>query len=102
MNAIWARTRPQDMNLLPDGDTRVKPVSRLAAIPHAAHSARSVLRDPRLWLLLMTTLLGLAAARLIVVHAVAHMVDVGFSSLFAATVFGAVGAVQAPATVAWG
>jgi MFS family permease len=55
-----------------------------------------------LWLLLATTLLALTAARMIVVHAVAHMVDVGFEPLFAAAVFGAVGLVQAPATVGWG
>ena len=66
------------------------------------HNARTVLRDSRLWILLIVTLLALTAARMIVVHTVAHMVDVGFTSLFAATVFGAVGAVQAPATVAWG
>ncbi len=101
INARWARTRPQEMNRLPDGDTIVVATpSHTAARPR--HTARSVLRDPRLWLLLLTTLLALTAARMILVHAVAHMVDVGFSSLFAATVFGAVGAVQAPATVAWG
>jgi MFS family permease len=101
INAIWARTRPQEMSLLPDGDTLLadSPAHPLA---QPDHTATSVLRDPRLWLLLVSTLLALMGARMIVVHAVAHMVDVGFTSLFAATVFGAVGAVQAPATVAWG
>ncbi|MDE3089817.1 MAG: MFS transporter, partial [Chloroflexota bacterium] len=101
INAIWARTRPQEMNALPDGDTiMVEPRAHAATQP--THTARSALRDPRLWLLLATTFLALTSARLILVHAVAHMVDVGFAPLFAATVFGAVGAVQAPATVAWG
>jgi MFS family permease len=101
INAVWARTRPQEMNLLPDGDTLlVDAPARAETRP--SHTATSVLRDARLWLLLASTLLALTSARMIVVHAVAQMVDAGFSSLFAATVFGAVGAVQAPATVAWG
>lgn len=100
VNALWARSRPQEMRLTPDGDTRI--VEPSTARAQAQHTARSVLRDARLWLLLGVTLLALTSARMIVVHAVAHMVDVGFTSLFAATVFGAVGLVQAPATVAWG
>ena len=102
VNAIWARTRPQEMGQLPDGDPIALPASDRAEIQRPAPTARSVLRDPRLWLLLATTLLALTAARMIVVHAVAHMVDVGFEPLFAAAVFGAVGLVQAPATVGWG
>ncbi len=100
INAIWARTRPQDLGLLPDGDTIVR--KRDPQHKPSAHTARTVFRDWRLWMLLGATFLALTAARMIVVHAVAHMVDVGFTPLFAATVFGSVGAVQAPATVVWG
>lgn len=100
VNFLWARSRPQEMNLQPDGDTYIVATQRIAST--TPHTARTVLRDARLWLLLIVTLLALTSARMIVVHAVAHMVDVGFTSLFAATVFGTVGLVQAPATVAWG
>jgi len=101
INALWARSHPKEMNQLPDGESLL-----IESTQHAptkpTHNARTVLRDARLWLLLIVTLLALTAARMIVVHAVAHMVDVGFTTLFAATVFGAVGLVQAPATVTWG
>jgi len=101
-NALWARSRPQQMNLLPDGESVLVDPGTRAKTTQPVHNARTALRDVRLWLLLITTLLALTSARMILVHAVAHMVDVGMTTLFAATVFGAVGAVQAPATVAWG
>ena len=91
------------MGQVPDGDTIVRPASSSRRTAQAtAPTAWSGPRDPRSWLLLATTLLALTAARMIVVHAVADMVDVGFEPLFAAAVFGAVGLVQAPATVGWG
>ena len=101
-NAIWTRTRPQEMNLQPDGESILVDTGTRIKSSQPAHTARTVLRDVRLWLLLIVTLLALTSARMIVVHSVAHMVDVGMTTLFAATVFGAVGLVQAPATVAWG
>ncbi len=99
-NAIWARTRPQDMGLLPDGDSQVRLVATGPSRPN--HTARTVLREPRFWLLVVSTFSAMFAVRLVVVHAVVHLVDVGFSSFFAATVFGAVGAVEAPGTIGWG
>lgn len=99
-NAIWARTRPQDMGLLPDGDTLVRVTAAKAARPHP--TARSVLSEPRFWVLIVSTFLAMFTVRLVVVHAVVHFVDVGFSSFFAAAVFGAVGAVEAPGTIGWG
>lgn len=101
-NTLWARSRPQEMGLLPDGESLLVDSGKRAQSSQPAHNARTVLHDGRLWLLLIVTLLALTSARMIVVHAVAHMVDVGMTTLFAATVYGAVGLVQAPATVAWG
>ncbi len=99
-NAIWARTRPQEMGQLPDGDSVVREVPASRARPN--HTARTVLREPRFWLLVGSTFLAMFTVRLVVVHAVVHLVDVGFSSFFAAAVFGAVGAVEAPGTIGWG
>lgn len=99
-NGIWARTRPQEMGLLPDGNTQVK--AGRAEASHSTHTARSVLRNGRFWLMVVSTFFAMLTVRLVLVHAVIHLVDVGFTSLFAATVFGAVGAVEAPGTILWG
>lgn len=99
-NGIWARTRPQDLGLLPDGSSQVKEIQASASRPR--HTARTVLRNGRFWLMIVSTFLAMLTVRLVIVHAVVHLVDVGFTSLFAATVFGAVGAVEAPGTIIWG
>lgn len=101
LNAVLARAHPHEKNLLPDNESLLLKSHALQAVK-PLHNARTVLKDSRLWLLLGVTLLAMISARMILVHAVAHIVDVGFSSLFAAAVFGSIGAVQAPATVAWG
>lgn len=99
-NAIWARTRPQEMGLLPDGNSLVKETQ--AGPSRSSHTARSVLSSRRFWLMVISTFVTMLTVRLVIVHAVVHLVDVGFTSLFAATVFGAVGAVEAPGTILWG
>jgi MFS family permease len=98
-NGIWARTRPQELNLLPDGALESPNSSNLAA---PAHTARSVFMFGRFWLLVVGTLLAMFSVRLIIVHAVVHLVDIGFDSLFAAAVFGIVGGVEGISTILWG
>jgi MFS family permease len=102
-NAIWARTRPQDLGVLPDGDPVLPPVQAVPpAAPEGYPTAHSVLRNRAFWLMVASTFLAMLTVRMVLVHAVVHLVDVGFTPFLAATVFGAVGAVEAPSTIVWG
>ncbi len=99
-NWLWARTRPQELNLLPDGDTHVRSIETPA--PRQSYTARNVFGSWRFWFLMSATFMAMLTVRMLIVHAVAHLVDVGFTALFAAAVLGAVGAVEAFSTIAWG
>lgn len=102
-NGIWARTRPQDLGLVPDGDPVSPQVqAQPSSTPDGYHTARTVLRSRAFWLMVGSTFLAMFTVRLVLVHAVVHLVDVGFTPFLAATVFGAVGAVEAPSTIVWG
>jgi len=54
-------------------------------------TTRLALRSLQFWLLFFARVLAAGGTTVIVTHQVAHVVDVGFSRLFAATVFGLVG-----------
>ncbi|MBI2358533.1 MAG: MFS transporter, partial [Deltaproteobacteria bacterium] len=54
-------------------------------------TARMALRSLQFWFLFIARIFAAGGTTLIVTHQVAHVVDVGFSPLFAATVFGLMG-----------
>jgi MFS family permease len=97
LNALAQRRRPEDLGLLPDGAATAPAGPRLAG-----PSLAVVLRRPRFWLLALSTLPGTVAVQFLVVHGVAHMVDVGFAPARAATALGFAGACAALGMVVLG
>jgi len=104
LNFFLMQSEPADLGLYPDGlsfppEIRNGPRGNNAA---AGWTWGQAVRTWRFWVLLLAAALALFALRMITVHQVAYLVDIGYSRLKAATVAGMVGAVTAVAFVAWG
>lgn len=96
LNALLQRGRPQDVGLAPDG-------ASVAPAPSAAGpSVGQALRQRRFWALLLGIGLGVIPIQLLLVHGVAHLVDVGFSRQTAAAALGLSGACAVGGMLLWG
>jgi len=87
------RRRPQDMDLLPDGDER--PAATAGAGEPAEASARAVgltlgeaARTPTFWLIALGFMLPMFSGRAIMIHLVPVITDSGVSPQMAATAYG--------------
>ena len=92
--ALWMRRRPEDMGLLPDGDSPpaqapgnspAKGTPR-GAPQEVAWSRGEALRTRALWLIFLTFNFGLMGIIAILLHQVAYLRDQGFSANEAALV----------------
>lgn len=115
LNFIFQRHRPQDLGLLPDGESsRDGP-----ALSHREKVRRDILvvdkewasrdwtlgsaaRTGRFWLLFFARGLELGALQVFLVHQAAFFVDAGYDKMVAATVVGMVGIVGSGAKILWG
>ncbi|MCX6022185.1 MAG: MFS transporter [Chloroflexi bacterium] len=96
--ALVIRRRPEDLGLLPDGDTAAPP-GAAAAGPHAAPEVswtlQEAIRTRSLWLLIGALFTGLLANGGIAFHQVAYFTDMGIaagSAAIALSVYGLSGA----------
>jgi len=101
---LWQRERPEDMGLLPDGDTTPPPARRSSTPVTTSHgqsaptatrrewTLRAALRTPTLWLIFTMRILTPLGMMMVVPHHVAYLVGHGFSKSIAALAFGSLGA----------
>jgi MFS family permease len=78
------RTRPSEMNLLPDG----QPPSDAAEEPLSGHTLSQAIRTFSFWFIAANMLLTTGMANAIGVHCIPYLSDIGHSELFAATAYG--------------
>jgi len=78
------RTRPSEMNLLPDG----KPSHAASDQPLTGHTLKQAIGTASFWFIAANMLLTTGMANSIGVHCIPFLTDVGHSPLFAATAYG--------------
>jgi MFS family permease len=103
-HVLALRRRPEDLGLHPDGAAADPPAPATVATPVAVAgpptdddptrsiSARAALRDPGFWWLTAALFLATLAVSVISVHLVAYLRERGYSTSFAATWAGLLGA----------
>ncbi|MFC2011941.1 MFS transporter [Chloroflexota bacterium] len=103
-SAIFLRKRPEDIGLLPDGgakgeknrDDKKAGTGEEARVVNKSWAAtqwtlRKAMKTSPFWGLLLAEFLIATAINFIIVHQVAYSVDLGFSKMYAATIFGLTG-----------
>jgi len=98
------RTRPQDKGLLPDGDTaaagarqpgNASSTTDALIVNHdwvkTEWTVPSAMKTPQFWGIFLCNFFIGVQINLLYLHQVAHLVDVGFTQAFAASVLGIVG-----------
>jgi MFS family permease len=99
---ILIRDAPEDMGQFPDGvDALADPVvDEDGPVPKRAYETtvdwklRDVLRTPALWLIISFGAAHIFTLNLLTLHQAAHIQDIGFSSMVAATVSGVLSGVS--------
>jgi MFS family permease len=99
-HAIFLRRRPEDLGMLPDGETvRDSPEGgSVPAIPTGAE-LREALRDPAFWWLAAGFALETISAVAVGVYLIAYLTDRGDGARFAAFATGLIGAAQVAARI---
>jgi len=92
---ILARDKPEDIGQLPDGSTStasteqtVSPLVKEVYITPVEWEPRAALRTPALWLLTVSGCANMFALNMSSAHQVAHLTDMGISSVVAARALG--------------
>lgn len=96
LNALLQRGRPADCGLQPAG------VSAAARPSDAGPTVRDAFRQRRFWALTLGIGLGVIPIQLLLVHGVAHLVDVGFTHETAAEALGLSGGGAVAGMLLWG
>jgi MFS family permease len=92
IHALLLRRRPEDLGLLPDGET-----GPLAGEPPASTAGvREAVATLPFWTLTASFALGLLASSVILAHQVAYLIGRGFDPVLAASAAGLVGAASLP------
>lgn len=102
--ALILKRRPEDMGLLPDGDTATPATvsGRPAHAAEAAWSRREALRNRAFWLLAFAVPLGMMGMGVVNQHFVAYLTDMKFSPQTAALMFSAVSMTSLSIKLPWG
>ncbi len=91
LHALLVRRRPEDLGLLPDGDTVAA-----APAPAAGSRLRQAVASTPFWTLTAAFALGLLANSVILAHQVAYLIGRGFDPVLAASVAGLLGLASLP------
>ncbi len=103
MNWLFVRDTPEAIGLHPDGwAPEPEPAPGESVPPSRVWTWHDASRTLRLWALYLAAALALFSLRMISVHQVAHMVDVGYARSAAADAVGVTGAVIAASFIFWG
>lgn len=104
--AVVLRRRPEDMDLLPDGDTPAddEPGSAQcsAAAPEASWSLAEARRTPALWFITFGLFTGAASTGAVGFHMVAYFTDRGITDSISVVALSAFAFSGAISSVAWG
>jgi MFS family permease len=108
---LFQRERPEEMGLLPDGESAEEPPRRAGvtsvrrqrlAPPRREWTLRGALATPTLWLLFAVRVMTPLGMMMVVPHHVAYLVGQGFDKLTAAFAFGSLGAFSFTGRVVFG
>lgn len=105
---LWLlRDDPHMVDLRPDGvdlmpGTTPTVTTQPAGIPPVRWTFREAARTPIFWLIMLSGMFGLFTIRMVSVHQVSYMVDIGFERSTAATVLGGTGLITALAFIVFG
>ena len=100
-SAIFARTRPEDVGLLPDGIQASPPEQTHAKIDKKPYSMtgdwdiKLALKTPAIWMITVLNSANVFSMMMMNNHQVAHLTDLGFSPVIAASTLGILGGVSA-------
>ncbi len=101
----FLRLSPQQMDTFPDGErpSPLYPHSTEIKVPkQTGWTMAQVVRSPAFWLVMIASLGSVGPLRLLTVHQLAAMADVGIDPIVAASIVGLTGLVTAVAFVMWG
>jgi len=100
-SAIFARTRPEDVGLLPDG-RQSSPLEHIPVNIDRKPSSlvddwdiKSALKTPAIWLITVLNSANVFSMMMMNNHQVAHLTDMGFSPVIAASTLGILGGISA-------
>lgn len=108
LSAIFVREKPEDMNLLPDGDTFLKKKVQekqdqsVVAVTDGGWTLKKAMKTPAFWFICLSFATILFTTNLILAHQVFFMVKIGYKTSFAAFIFGVFGLTSLPFRVVWG
>lgn len=93
IHALLVRRRPEDIGLLPDGDSMPEGHD---AESISGHSLREAFRRPAFWTLMTAGALSSAAYSVLLAHVVAYLIGRGYDQVLAAGVLGLAGLASLP------
>ena len=114
---LWLRRQPEDLGMLPDGDTRPNPSagadtaqtpdSQIAETKpetdgEVSWTTRQALRSPSFWLLTAYEVLAGMSIGALIIHRIPYATDLGFSAVQAGVSFGIYGVCAFAAKLVWG
>lgn len=91
LHALLLRRRPEDMGLLPDGDTSDTQLQTSSTQTETSVTAKAALRDAHFWWLTVAVAASNCATVAMTVHFIAYLTEQGQSASFAATIAGLFG-----------
>lgn len=105
--AIFVREKPENMNLLPDGDipskiTVQEEAQKAAVVKDGGWTVKRAAKTLSFWLICLSFAAILLTTNIMLAHQVAFMVDAGYKASFAAFIFGVFGITSLPFRVFWG
>jgi MFS family permease len=93
IHALLVRRRPEDIGLLPDGDSMPEGHDPARV---GGHQLREAVRKPAFWTLMTATALSTAAYSVLLAHVVAYLIGRGYHPVLAAGVLGLTGLASLP------
>ena len=106
LNAIFLKHRPEEIGLLPDGDSVHDLPKEAPFHPEALSLKRQGLKDllktGRFWAVILFPSLIVFGIYIVIVHHVRYLVDLGVGKMWAASLFAGMGAVSAGFRFFWG
>lgn len=106
LNAIFLKHRPEEIGLLPDGDSVDNMPKEAPFHPTATSLQKQGLKDlmktGRFWSVILFPSLIVFGIYIVIVHHVRYLVDLGVGKMWAASLFAAMGAISAGFRFFWG